>query len=52
MGGEEDLPEIRANEGLEEARRERERLERMQKPKLPGEEFEYKVSSCRVLDHG
>jgi hypothetical protein len=45
FGGGEGMVEISANEGLEEARRERERQDRMVKPKLPGEDFEYKASS-------
>jgi len=41
-----DFIDIDVSKGLEEARVERERRERAVKPKLPGDEVEYKVGSA------
>lgn len=37
------MVDIDVGKGLEDARKEEERRERMKKPKTPGEEYDYKV---------
>ena len=43
-GGE--IVDVNVGAGLEEARREEERKEKMKRPKAPGEDYEYKVGAA------
>lgn len=47
-----DFIDIDVGKGLEEARAEKERREKMVKPKLPSDEVEYKVSPSDLLMMG